>query len=121
MTMPNSPAAALNGFPFARTAAQSSPFPINSRYYGIALAERLAPDGTILVHLCRRFVPAVDPLAPVQEHVVVTGERLDHIAARYFGDPELSWRLCDTNGVLLPRELVAAPGRAVRIPLPEVR
>jgi nucleoid-associated protein YgaU len=44
----------------------------------------------------------------------VQGERLDEIAARYYGDPSL-WRLiADFNGVADPGHL--APGSILRIP-----
>jgi hypothetical protein len=33
---------------------------------------------------------------------VVQGDRLDNLAARYFGDAELYWRLCDANGAVRP-------------------
>lgn len=54
----------------------------------------------------------------MQEHAVTQGERLDNINARYLGDPEQFWRLCDANGVLHPRELEEV-GRILRITLPE--
>ena len=47
------------------------------------------------------------------------GERLDHIAAKYLGDPEQFWRLCDANGAIRPNELLEPVGRRIRITLPE--
>ena len=35
----------------------------------------------------RRFVPPQEKFALLQEHTVTEGERLDHIAAKYLGDP----------------------------------
>ena len=55
----------------------------------------------------------------IGEHVVTQGERLDHIAARYFGDPELFWRLCDANRAMRPEELTETIGRRLGITLPE--
>ena len=46
------------------------------------------------------------------------GDRLDNLAAKYFGDPELFWRLCDANGALRPDELIEIIGRRLRITLP---
>ena len=46
------------------------------------------------------------------------GERVDHLAAKYLGDPGLFWRLCDANGVINPQDLESV-GRRVRISLPE--
>ncbi len=92
-------------------------FPVTSRYAGVETAERVEPDGRRIRYLCRRFVPATSS-SVLAEHVVVEGERLDHIAARYLEDPEQFWRICDANRALLPRELVAEVGRRLRIPDP---
>ena len=54
----------------------------------------------------------------LQEHTVTQGERPDLVAARYLGDPEQYWRLCDGNPVLHPRELTETPGRRIRVTLP---
>jgi hypothetical protein len=45
-------------------------------------------------------------------------DRLDNIAARYLGDPEQFWRICDANPILEPEELEVA-GRRILITLPE--
>jgi hypothetical protein len=94
---------------------KASPFPSNSRYADIAIAQVPAADGTVRAYLRRRFVPAPERFATLAEHAVSQGERLDQIAARYFGDPELWWRLADANGALCPDELVEAIGRRLRI------
>ncbi|HEV7405924.1 MAG TPA: LysM domain-containing protein [Chthoniobacteraceae bacterium] len=94
-------------------------FPPNSRYCGLPIASLEGPDGGEVVYLRRRFVPAPESFATVQEHVVVQGERLDHIAARYLGDPEQFWRLCDANGAVRPDVLTGTIGRRLRITLPE--
>ena len=47
------------------------------------------------------------------------GERLDHIAAKYLGDPEQFWRLCDANGAIRADDLIEPVGRSIRITLPE--
>ena len=52
-----------------------------------------------------------------QGHLVLDGDRLDLIAHRYLGDPELFWRICDANRALRPDELTAEPGRRLAIPL----
>ncbi len=52
----------------------------------------------------------------VVEHVVVAGERLDHIAQRYYSDPKKSWLILDANpDVLNPLDLLQ-PGRRLNIP-----
>jgi hypothetical protein len=49
-------------------------------------------------------------------HEVWGGERLDHIAHRYYRDPERFWRICDSNLALRPDELVAEVGRVIHVP-----
>jgi nucleoid-associated protein YgaU len=58
--------------------------------------------------LPRRFVPraASSTSVAVATHVVKQGDRLDLIAARYYGDPLLYWVVCDANGAIRPDELV---------------
>lgn len=94
-------------------------FPPTSRYYGLAAAQLTAADGRVVTYLRRRFVPPPENFATLSEHRVVAGDRVDNLAARYLGDPEQYWRLCDANGVLHPNELTEEPGESVRITLPE--
>ena len=93
--------------------------PPNSRYAGVGTGTIVARDGRHIVYFRRRFVPAPERFATLEEHVVAVAERLDQIAARYFSDPELYWRLCDANRALNPGALTDAPGRRLTIPLPE--
>ena len=94
-------------------------FPPNSRYHGIETATFEAADGREIVYLRRRFVPKSSQFSLLQEHAVVEGDRLDNLAARYFVDPLLYWRLCDANDAIRPRDLVAERRRRLRITLPE--
>lgn len=95
-------------------------FPVTSRYYGIEIAKYETPDGQEIAYLRRRFIPAVSPDAPlIAEHIVTQDERLDNITARYLGDPEQFWRLCDANNAMRPEELTDEIGRRLRIPLPQ--
>lgn len=48
------------------------------------------------------------------EHVVVGGETLDMLAARYYGREELWWRIADANPLALLFQL--APGNRLLIP-----
>jgi len=98
---------------------KTTAFPPQSRYHGVATQKLIRPDGTVVVYLVRRLVPAEDRFALVQDHAVVQGDRLDRLAARYLGDPEQFWRLCDANGAIRPNELVDTIGRRLRITLPE--
>lgn len=96
----------------------AGPFPPGSRYYGIPTAILESADGRKTAYLRRRFVPAPERFELLQEHTVSQNERLDNTTARYLGDPEQFWRLCDANRALQPRELEQA-GRKLRITLPE--
>jgi hypothetical protein len=103
--------------PFARLPVVT--FPQSSRYYGAETIIIVEPDGREVVYLRRRFVPQPERFALLYEHEVGVGERLDHIAAKEFGDPELFWRICDANRAMRPEDLTAEPGRRLRITLPE--
>ena len=96
-------------------------FPPDSRYYRYSTLQCTAPDGQVITYLSRRFVP--QPGAPnyatVASHTVKNGDRLDLIAARYLGDPLMSWLLCDANGAIAPNDLIATPGRVLAITTPQ--
>jgi hypothetical protein len=76
-------------------------------------------DDRTVIYLRRRFLPSPDNFALLQEHLVTQGERLDNITAKYLGDPEQFWRLCDANAAQRPDELTETIGRRLRITLPE--
>ena len=65
------------------------------------------------------FVPPPERFALLQEYTVVEGDRLDNIAAKYVGDPERFWQVCDANAAMRPEELTEMVGRILRITLPE--
>jgi hypothetical protein len=52
-------------------------------------------------------------------HTLAEGERLDHLAAKYYRDPRRWWRICDANPEFLsPLELIGGgPLRTLRVPL----
>lgn len=91
-------------------------FPVTSRYYGIETAKFVTPSGRQIVYLRRRFLPLATT-AILTEHTVTQGDRLDNITARYLGDPEQFWRLCDANNTMHPDELTAELGRRINISL----
>src|SRR5258708_3692870 len=95
--------------------------PVSSSYYGIDTATFVAAGGRKVVYLRRRFVPDRTNAVVLAEHVVVQGDRLDNVTARYLGDPEQFWRLCDANNAMQPQELTADSriGRIIRVPLPQ--
>jgi len=95
-----------------------APFGPTSRYAGLQIA-KIDLDGETHLYVRRRFLPQPESLSVLGEHTVAHLERLDHIAARYFGDPELFWRIVDANRTLRPEELTETPGRRLDITLPE--
>ena len=94
-------------------------FPPTSRYFGIETTTIETRDGKSYAYLKRRFVPRPERFATLQEHVVVEGDRLDNITARYLGDAQQFWRVCDANRAMRPEELTEELGRRLRITLPE--
>lgn len=93
-------------------------FQPTSRYFSIEAATYQTQAGKQITYLRRRFLPPLDRFTLVQEHLVTEGDRLDNITARYLGDPEAFWRVCDANPILRPEELEEV-GRRIRITLPE--
>ena len=98
---------------------KSNRFAPTSRYFIIETATVIAPDGTTITYLRRRFVPSPDQFNVLVEHTVADGERLDTITAQYMDDPEQFWRICDANNALDPNELTDTVGRTLRITLPQ--
>ncbi|MBL7501515.1 LysM peptidoglycan-binding domain-containing protein [Frankia sp. CNm7] len=105
--------------PLTAGAAAGDRFPPHSRYAATEVATTTGADGTEWRYLRRRFIAGSDDAAAAIEHLVVAGERLDLLAARYYGNPLLGWRIADANGALDPAELTAEPGRVLRVPAPE--
>jgi hypothetical protein len=97
---------------------QVNSFPMNSRYHGINTATITTPGGKTHIYLQRRFVPAPERFALLQEHLVTQGDRLDNITATYLGEPELFWRVCDANRAMQPAKLTATIGSRLKITLP---
>ena len=93
-------------------------FPPTSRYFGIEIAKFTTADQREIAYLRRRFLPPSASSIIFAEHSVVQGDRLDNVTARYLGDPEQFWRVCDVNDAMLPDELTAEIGRRSRIPMP---
>jgi hypothetical protein len=94
-------------------------FPATSRYHLIESTEWKDENGQVQRYLKRRFLPPTERFTVIQEHVVTEGERLDNLTARYLGDPEQFWRICDANAAMRPDELTEEPERRLRITLPE--
>jgi nucleoid-associated protein YgaU len=98
-------------------------FDPTSRYSGIETVKMTVGDDAggeprVVSYKRRRIIPSGEALATLVEHAVVQGDRLDNLAARYLGDPEQFWRICDANNVLRPEELTEEVGRVIEIGLP---
>ena len=99
-------------------------FPVTSRYHDVEVTKletasstsSVQADSSLIVYLRRRFLPQTTNVTVLAEHLVTQGERLDTITARYLGDPEQFWRLCDANAAMNPDELEKI-GRRLQIPL----
>jgi hypothetical protein len=101
-----------------RTVDGYDPFPPESRYHAISIIETRTADGRTVRYVARRVVPRGSSQTPIAQHTVAGGDRLDNIAAEHLGNPELFWRICDANDALRPSDLVATPGRRLRIAMP---
>ena len=86
-----------------------------SRYEGIPVGEYENEDQESILYVKRRFLPPPEAYEVTQEHTVVQGERLDHIAFKYLGDAEQFWRICDANAVMDPDELTDTIGEKIVI------
>jgi hypothetical protein len=96
-------------------------FPTDSRYYGSKTLTYITGDGQTIQYLARRIVPQPGPpnFATIAQHTVRQGDRLDLIAAKYFGDPIIFWLICDANGAIEPEKLVKTPGTILNITTPQ--
>jgi hypothetical protein len=84
----------------------------SSRYAGTGTYSAVDASGESVEGLELRSIPQVHG---VFLHTVREGERLDHLAQRYFRDPKRFWKICDASDELDPFE-VLVPGRSVLIP-----
>jgi len=93
-------------------------FPRTSRYYNIEIVKYVTSDQREIVYLRRRFLPLAPPSLIIAEHTVEEGDRLDNVTAKYLGDPEQFWQLCDANYAMQPEELTAEIGRRLQVAMP---
>ena len=69
---------------FMQANALTAPaFPPDSRYHGLETAQWIRPDGEPVSYVRRRFIPPPENFAPLSEHPVAAGDRLDNLAAKY--------------------------------------
>jgi hypothetical protein len=96
-------------------------FPVTSRYYNIEVATMQSSDGRTVSYLHRRFLPSGTPAIALATYTVIQDDRLDNVTARYLGDPEQFWRVCDANNAMRPDDLTdeSQIGHSLIIPLPQ--
>lgn len=96
-------------------------FPTDSRYYNSKTLSYTAANGQVVTYLAPRFVPQPGPasFSTVATHTVRSGDRLDLLAAKYFGDPLMYWLICDANGAIRPDQLLKTPGTVLSITMPQ--
>lgn len=86
-----------------------------SRYEVVPTAELTTAEGRVIRYKRVRFLPETPGSLPYATRL---GDRLDRVAAQFYGDPEQFWRICDANLALRPDDLTAAVGRRLLIPVP---
>jgi hypothetical protein len=94
-------------------------FDLNSRYYKIETATYTDASGRQIAYKRRRFLPRTQDLQTLANVTVVQADRLDLISVRTLGDPEQFWRICDASDAMNPPDLIAQPGKSVRVPIPQ--
>jgi len=95
-------------------------FDVTSRYYNLQTTEFISASGDVTAYKRRRFLPQGSSLPLLVELSVVSGDRVDLIAARTIGASEQYWRIADANDAMNPRTLTEEAGRVLRVPVPQV-
>lgn len=93
-------------------------FPRTSRYFNIEIVKYVTADQREIVYLRRRFLPRSNNAPIIAEHSVEEGDRLDNVTAKYLGDPEQFWQVCDVNDAMRPDELTEEIGRRLKVAMP---
>jgi hypothetical protein len=93
-------------------------FPRTSRYFNIEIVKYVTADQREIVYLRRRFLPRSIVGPVIAEHSVEEGDRLDNVTAKYLGDPEQFWQVCDANEAMRPDELTEEIGRRLKVTMP---
>jgi hypothetical protein len=87
-----------------------------SRYEKVADLTIADDAGREIKYKAIRLIPET---TGVRKHALTDGERLDHVAFRYYKDAERAWRILDANEAMWPPDLAAEPGRSLLIPSSE--
>lgn len=95
----------------------------NSRYASLRTKNLMVtePDGQVrfVRYIERRFLPQTGTGTTLMEHMVVQGDRLDNVTAKYLADPTQFWRVADSNQSLKPEELTSEIGGRIIINMPQ--
>ena len=84
-----------------------------SRYTDVGEHDITDGKGRAIRYKKIRFIPETRAQL---SHILSDGERLDHLAQRFYQNPDLFWRICDANLALWPDDLIAEAGRTILIP-----
>ena len=90
----------------------------DSRYADRPIDTLVTADGREIRYIRKRTLPRPDAMRVLTEVAVQDSDRLDLICARTYGNPGAWWRIADANEALDPTDLVATPGRRLKIPSP---
>lgn len=94
-------------------------FEPTSRYYSLEDAIYTDKHGHHTTYKRRRFLPQGTQLPLLTEVTVMTGDRLDLIAARTLRAPDNFWRICDANNAMNPFDLTEQVGTVLRVSPPQ--
>jgi hypothetical protein len=75
-----------------------------SRYASLQTYSVARPDGSVVLATRLHSPGAAVVLGYYRRN---SGDRLDHISARFLADATRFWRVCDANGAVSPDALVA--------------
>jgi len=90
-------------------------FERGSRYEPVGEDVHVDASGRETPFKLLRILPAPAE-SSAEAHLVRSGDRLDLIAHRIYGDPEQLWRIADANGAGRPDRLTAEPGSRLLLP-----
>jgi hypothetical protein len=88
---------------------------MSGRYLGAKQYTYVTPSGARVRYLAPRILPAGASIASGAATTVEPGERhrLDLVAYRTLGNPELAYRIADANDAMDPFDLCDRPGERV--------
>ena len=92
-----------------------APFAEDSRYSGAPMKTAFLADGREVRFVGRRFIPSPDQISISSVHTIRGGDRLDLLAAQYFGNPTQGWKLLDANLVRDPRDALEEVGVRIAV------